>query len=72
MEIREEMDSQRTVVAYNASLEEQSLLLEMLGSFATLTFLNGLSENNTIFALSARYCELTALPESLGQLTTRC
>src|SRR5947209_945535 len=27
------------------------------------------AENNTVVALSARYCALTFLPESLGQLT---
>ena len=52
MGIREEMDKQHIVVAYNASPEEQALLLEVLGSFATLTFLNELPENDTVFALS--------------------
>jgi glycerate dehydrogenase len=34
------MDKQNIVVTYNASPENKALLLEILGSFATLTFLN--------------------------------
>src|SRR5205823_12261202 len=34
------MDKQNIVVTYNASPEQKALLLEVLGSLATLTFLN--------------------------------
>jgi phosphoglycerate dehydrogenase-like enzyme len=39
-EKREEMDKQNIVVTYNASSEQKALLLEILGSDASLTFLN--------------------------------
>ncbi len=34
------MDKPNIVVTYNASIEQKALLLEMLGSEASLTFLN--------------------------------
>src|SRR5260370_10266538 len=34
------MDKQNIVVTYNASPEQKALFLEVLGSFATLTYLN--------------------------------
>src|SRR6266516_4175826 len=39
-EIRSEMDKQNIVVTYSPTTEEKALLLEVLGSLATLTFLN--------------------------------
>src|SRR5437879_913813 len=37
------MDKQNIVVTYNASPEDKALFLEVLGSFATLTYLNEIS-----------------------------
>src|SRR6266699_775636 len=37
------MDKQNIVVTYNVSPEDKALFLEVLGSFATLTYLNEIS-----------------------------
>ena len=45
------MDKQNIVVTYNPTTEEKALLLEVLGNFATLTFLNEISSAQRVQAL---------------------